>query len=44
MPDEKSHRRHWTAVELTDAVLDQMALEAEEGSGSPGCGGDRDGL
>lgn len=31
MPDEKSHGRSRTGVELTDAVGDQMALQAEEG-------------
>lgn len=31
MPDQTSHGRSRTGVELTDDVLDQMAKEAEDG-------------
>jgi hypothetical protein len=31
MPDNKSHGRSTSGVELTDEVLDRMAREAEEG-------------
>lgn len=31
MPDKTSHGRTKTGVELTDDVLDQMAMEAEDG-------------
>lgn len=31
MPDNKSHSRSTSGVELTDEVLDRMAREAEEG-------------